>query len=257
MRAVVFFLTAVALSMLVTRTATVALTLTGLSREAARFQARSAFSGAGFTTSETEAVMTHPVRRRIVMLLILLGGAGLVSAVATLLLSLSRVEQGSTPVVPLALVGGVAMLWAAGGNRVIDRWLSHVIERALRRFTDLEVRDYEHLLHLSDAWKVGELQIADGDWIADVPLAELGLPEEGVVVLGIQRADGRYVGAPTPETRLRSGDTVVLYGQDDTIDELDTRRAGAGGDDAHQVSRSRHGALLGRQQEGERAAHTR
>jgi len=31
---------------------TVALTHTGLSRESARFQARSAFTGAGFTTSE-------------------------------------------------------------------------------------------------------------------------------------------------------------------------------------------------------------
>ena len=38
------------LSILLTRVATVALTHTGLSRESAKFQARSAFTGVGFTT---------------------------------------------------------------------------------------------------------------------------------------------------------------------------------------------------------------
>ena len=48
--------------MLVTRVAARALTLTELSSEAARFQARSAFTGVGFTTSEAEGIVSHPVR---------------------------------------------------------------------------------------------------------------------------------------------------------------------------------------------------
>lgn len=256
MRSVLFFLTAVALSIIVTRTATVALTLTGLSRESARFQARSAFSGAGFTTSEAEAVVNHPVRRRIVMLLILLGGAGLVTTVATLLLSLSRIEQGVPAAVPIVLAGGLVGLWALGGSRVVDRWMSAVIEWMLSRVTDLEVRDYEHLLHLSGDWKIGELNIDQGDWVADVPLDELDLLQEGVVVLGIHRRDGRYVGAPTSQTRLSPGDTAVLYGQDCVIDELDTRQPGPSGDSEHHVSQARHATLVQEQEERERAAGT-
>ncbi len=49
---VIAFLTVLALSMLITGLATSALAMTGLSREAARFQARSAFTGTGFTTKE-------------------------------------------------------------------------------------------------------------------------------------------------------------------------------------------------------------
>jgi hypothetical protein len=56
-------------SILITRVASIALTHTGLSRESARFQARSAFTGVGFTTSESEKVVNHPVRRRILLLL--------------------------------------------------------------------------------------------------------------------------------------------------------------------------------------------
>ena len=65
-------LVTLALALVITRVATVALTLTGLSKESARFQARSAYTGVGFTTTEAESVVGHPVRRRIVMILMLL-----------------------------------------------------------------------------------------------------------------------------------------------------------------------------------------
>ena len=76
------------LSILVIRTGAVALRLTGLPEAAARFQARSAFTGTGFTTSESEAIVNHPVRRRIVSLLMVVGNLGLVSVLATVIVSL-------------------------------------------------------------------------------------------------------------------------------------------------------------------------
>lgn len=60
MIAILSLLAVLIVSLLITRIATVALTLTGLPRELARFQARSAFTGVGFTTSETEKVVNHP-----------------------------------------------------------------------------------------------------------------------------------------------------------------------------------------------------
>ncbi|WP_419175988.1 hypothetical protein [Desulfosediminicola sp.] len=59
MLSIVSLLLVLASSILVTRIATVALTHTGLSRESARFQARSAFTGVGFTTNESEKVANH------------------------------------------------------------------------------------------------------------------------------------------------------------------------------------------------------
>ncbi len=157
MDAIFFFLVVIAVSILVTRTGTSALTLTGLSRESARFQARSAFSGAGFTTNEAEAVVNHPVRRRVVLLLMLLGSAGLVTTIATLVLSFSRIGAAEGLLLPAILAGGVAVLWAVSSSRWVDRWLSHLIELALNRFTELDVRDYWHLLHLSEDWKATPL----------------------------------------------------------------------------------------------------
>ena len=49
----------VLVSLILTRVATVALIQTGLSRETAQFQARSALTGTGFTTSESAVSYTH------------------------------------------------------------------------------------------------------------------------------------------------------------------------------------------------------
>ena len=79
----------IGVSYLIVRIATVALTLTGMDEEKARFQALSAFTGTGFTTTEAEIVVKHPVRRKIVMTLMVLGNAGLASVIASLILSLA------------------------------------------------------------------------------------------------------------------------------------------------------------------------
>ncbi|MEE3220394.1 MAG: potassium transporter TrkA, partial [Planctomycetota bacterium] len=54
MVAVATLLITLTVTLLITRVATVALMVTGLSRESARFQARSALTGVGFTTYESE-----------------------------------------------------------------------------------------------------------------------------------------------------------------------------------------------------------
>ena len=53
------------LALTVVRIGAIALELTGLSTDIAAFQAQSAFSGAGFTTSESETIVSHPVSTRL------------------------------------------------------------------------------------------------------------------------------------------------------------------------------------------------
>jgi len=66
MVALISLLTIVVLAIVCVRIGRIALELTGLSSDIASFQTQSAFSGVGFTTSESETIVSHPVRRRIV-----------------------------------------------------------------------------------------------------------------------------------------------------------------------------------------------
>lgn len=221
-------------SLLITRVATMALTLTGLSREVARFQARSALSGVGFTTSEAESVVTHPVRRRIVLVLMLAGSAGLVTVMATLLLSFVNADREQALLRLAVLTGGLAAILVISKSPLVDRWLSRVIARALTRWTDLDVRDYERLLHVGGDFAVVELVVRPEDWMAGCTLGELNLRDEGVAVLGVQRPDHGYIGSPIWATRINAYDTVVAYGPAARLAELDVRPKGSRGDDAHQ-----------------------
>ncbi|MFC1597086.1 TrkA C-terminal domain-containing protein [Planctomycetota bacterium] len=233
MIAIILLIVTLVLSLTITRVGAIASMLTGVSGESARFQARSAFSGVGFTTSESELVMGH-WKRRIVMLLMLFGNVGIVTAMAAHMVSLIGTSQSEHWGRNLALlIGGLAVLWAATTSRWLDRFMSRLVARALHRWTSLDVRDYVGLLNLAKGYAVLELQVQTGDWLADKTLAELDLPHEGVLVLGIQRSDATYIGAPVGSTRVCEEDTLIVYGTISRLEELDQRRAGRAGVEAH------------------------
>jgi hypothetical protein len=235
MISIISLLLVLMLSILVTRIATVALTHTGLARESAKFQARSAFTGVGFTTNESEKVVNHPIRRRILMLLMLLGNAGVVTAVSSLILSFVSLHQpGQLAWRVVMLVTGLVALWGLAASRWVDRHLSNIISRALKRYTTLRVQDFAKLLHLAGEYQVTELQVTAQDWLAEQSLADLGLRNEGAMVLGITRSDGRYIGAPDGGTVIRENDVLILYGRAGIMKALDERKAGFAGNIAHQ-----------------------
>lgn len=234
MIAILSLLIIVLVGLIITRVATAALVSTGLSRESARFQARSAFTGAGFTTSEAEDVVSHPVRRRIVMALMLAGNAGIATVAAGLLLGFGGADEGTGLALRFGLlVGGLFLIFSLARSQWVDRRLRRVISVVLRRTTDIEVRDYAQILHIAGEYVVDEMLVQPSDWMCGRSLGELKLRDEGIVVLGIERG-GNYHGTPSGDTSLESGDSLVLYGRRDTIADLDLRTRGPVGDMAHQ-----------------------
>lgn len=244
MIAILTILATIVLSLVVTRVATVALTVTGLSRESARFQARSAFTGVGFTTSEAEAVVAHPVRRRIILLLMLLGNAGLITILASFLLSFAG-SEGPRQTLPriLMLLGGLFAIFLVARSQAFDRAFGRVAARFLKRFTDLDVRDYADLLQLSNGYGAIELSVQEDNWVVGKSLEEIALRDEGVAVLGIAHAEGGFVGVPRGDELVGVGDTLTLYGHRQRLHEVAERQAGEEGDLEHRE------AVLNRQRE--------
>lgn len=238
MTAVASFLIVLLLSLIVARFVSVALTLTGLSPEVARFQARSALSGTGFTTREAEAIVNHPVRRRIVMVLMVVRNAGLTGAIASLVLSFTGSPTTQEALTRIGVIAaGLAGLWVLARSRAADRIMSRVIRRLLNRYTELGASDLVNLLDISGDFTIRELTLDEDDWPVGKTLADTELHGEGILVLGIRRESGNYLGAPTPDTEFCAGDRLALYGRAERIAELRERRLGAEGDARHEQAR--------------------
>jgi len=222
MISVVSLLIVLALSMLVIRIGAVAFLMTGLSEQVAQFQALSAFSGTGYTTDEAENIVKHPARRQIASVLIRLGSVGIVTSIATLLLSFVGAGQ-ATPERLLVLLLGIFVLLGLARSRIFNRILTPVIERLLARYTNLDLRDYADLLHLREDYRIVEIEIEENRWLASRTIGALSLGDEGVLVLGVKRAGEGYIGTPPNELSLRHGDLLILYGRKHRLNELSTR----------------------------------
>ncbi|WP_029037082.1 TrkA C-terminal domain-containing protein [Salinimicrobium xinjiangense] len=237
MISVMSLLLVIALSMLVIKIGSIALLMTGLSEEVAKFQALSAFSGTGFTTTEAESILKVPIRRRIISVLIRLGSVGVVTSISTLLLSF--LGAGSATTERLLVLGlGVVVLLILAKNKTFNRLLNPVIERLLSRYTALDLRDYVSLLHLQEDYRIAEIDIREHNWLANQTIQDLNLTDEGVLVLGVKRAGEEYLGVPPTDLRLRPRDLLVLYGRKKRLKELATR--GGGNKEAHQEAKDQN-----------------
>ena len=235
MAALISVLIAITLSLLITRIATEALTLTGLSRTSARFQARSAFTGTGFATAESEAIVKHPLRRRIIMWLMFLGNAGFITVISSLVLTFVSTSSAGDGISRLLyLLVGIFFLWLMATNRAFNRVLTRLVRKALRRWTDLDLQDYARLLHLKGKYQVTKIEVDEYNWLANKKLKELRLPDEGIAVLGIERRDRIYIGTPYGDSCIYPGDTLIVYGRKAALVELDVRPEGIKGEQAHQ-----------------------
>jgi len=231
-------------SLVVIRIATVGLTMTGVSKDLAQFQAVSAFTGAGFTTKESEDIVNHPLRRRITMHLMLLGHVGIVVAIPSVVLSFLNTGGSEDWTRQLTvrvgvLVGGLLLFLLIASSRYVEQIMWSVNTWALRRFGGIHVHDYTRLLRVAQEYVVSELQVRHGDWLAGHTLEKLRLFNEGVLVLGIEKPNGDYLAAPRGHTRLEADDCLILYGQQESLLDLDERSAGMEGNVKHMLAVTR------------------
>lgn len=240
-----------AFSLLVTKIASEALVHTGLSKQVAKFQARSAFTGVGFTTSESENIVNHPLRRKIIMTLMLVGNVGIISAIASLLLTFVRTEDSALPgyIKLFIILGSIVALWIFSRSSWLERQLVKIIKKGLRKFTTLNVKDYVELLNLTKDYEITVLEVRKNNWLADKTLKELNLRNEGINVIGIHRADGNYIGSPEGNTKITEKDNLILYGRETMLRNLEKRRKNRKGDEEHEKAKTAHTAEKQKEQE--------
>lgn len=210
----------VAVSLLIVRIGSNALILTGMSMSAARFQAASAFFGVGFTTSEAEIVMQHEVRRRIILHLIIAGNIGLTSALAAIVVSLMSMDGDSTEtaVKIVATALGMILVAVAMNLKIVKKYLDKLMRISLLKAGVARAQDYNLLLNVDQGYCISETILEESHSFVGKALWETRPADYGVIILGIEKDGGEYLGAPNKDTVLCAGDMALIYGHADNIE---------------------------------------
>jgi hypothetical protein len=208
-----------ALLFLIMEVATVLLVITGLDRETARFQAISLLTSSGYTTSEAELVVRHPVRRKIALFLMLSGTIALALIISVLVRVLGRDLSGPQSI--FYLVSVLLMVFFLFRNKYILSFLDKHLEKRLMKQSYLKTRTVEELLKVDENFSIAEVHLTNhrSPWVHRT-LGETRLRDMGVMVLSIRRRNGTVIRAPRGTDLLQPDDILLVYGRPRYIGEL-------------------------------------
>jgi len=228
----ILFVVVLLVSFIAVRIGAIAFQLTGLEWSLAKFQALSCFSGTGFTTKESELIVSNPQRRKIASILIVLGNAGLVTMIATFANSLGpRVGQTRISLPFLKDFLPSAMLpWVNFAIIIALFFLlyklfthdspAHGLTNLLRKFVlkqeIVKSVTFEELLITTGGYGVSRITLLQDSPILDKTLIELKLRNHDITVLAIVRGHETIPNPPADKTFLLN-DELICFGKLENI----------------------------------------
>jgi len=211
-------LIAVSVSLLIVRAGAIALMMTGMSFDKAKFQALSAFSGTGYTTRESERVVNNPRRRKIVSMLMIMGNAGIVTVIVTATSSFSGAGGLQIGLNVLFLLGGLGLIVLAAKHApIVRRWETFAQERMARFKIFEQDLAIDELLHITEGFGVVRVRVANGATVIGKTISEINGQLEQSIVLGIER-DKDWMPRPRPNVKVIEDDDLVIYGKLDNVE---------------------------------------
>ncbi len=205
----------------ITELFTVFFRFTGLPDEKARFQVISLLTGCGFTTHESELLLTTRSRRRLARITMLFGyvfNITIVSAFINVFFSLKVSELAAdlvSSIIPLlAILFIVAFMRVpavrAWGDRFIEKLAGHIIHKDVAN--SIWLMDYigqESIAQVTLHRVPRELQ--------NKPLSESGLKANHGILVMLVEPPGRKAEPATAQTVFRPGDKLTVFGDYATI----------------------------------------
>ena len=196
--------------------------LTGLPAEKARFQVISLLTGTGFTTRESEMILSSRRRRRLARVTMLFGyvfNITIVSAFINVFISMKVVRFGPQLFGFLIPLGTVALIFVFMRVPKVHAWFDNLLRRLADKIFDR--KETFNAVMLID--NIGSESIAQVT-IRHIPEEYRGLSladtklraETGILVMLVERQGGKPVPAGAG-TVFETGDKLTVFGDYKTI----------------------------------------
>ena len=210
----------------------VAFKLTGLATSKIRFQVGSLFTGAGYTTAESELVANDEKRRKIALACMYTGhifSVAFMGLIINVLFSISMLLIDNNINLPPVTDASFIVLCVTTGlfilmlfikippiNKRFQRFLENIAINSSRKNRNTNIIT---VLDLYGKYAIAEVVLNNvPDFAKEVPLFEMGLTKKYYInILSIKR--GARIIEVTKDTMFRKGDILVIYGLINDIKE--------------------------------------
>lgn len=190
--------------------------LTGLPDEKARFQVISLLTGCGFTTRESEMMLTNRPRRRLARITMLFGyvfNITIVSAFVNVFLSLKMTQMGGYLPVVLIPLGAVAIIFVFIRVPSVRAWGDRQLEKLAGRLIGGESGNMVMPL---DYFGKETIALVTLRYIPEEyqnrPLSETGLRADTGIMVMLVEPDGKKAAPAGADTVFHIGDKLTVFG---------------------------------------------
>lgn len=205
----------------ITELFTVIFRFTGLPAEKARFQVISLLTGCGFTTRESEMILSSRARRRLARITMLFGyvfNITIVSAFINVFFSLKLVEVENYLLampIPLAAVVVIFIFIRVPAVRAWgDRLLQRLAGRIIHGDADNTVMPLDYIGE--DSIALVTLRDIPEEY-RNVPLSETGLRADTGILVMLVKTEGKKATPAGADTVFQVGDKLTVFGDYATI----------------------------------------
>ena len=200
---------------------TVLFRFTGLPEEKARYQVTSLLTGCGFTTRESEMIISSRRRRRMARITMLFGyvfNITIVSALVNIFISLKVTQLGASLGSVAILLGALAVIFVFIRVPAVHSWGSNLMKRLAGHFVQGELTNSVLLLDYIGRDSIAQIDLYKvPEAFQGVPLSQTGLKNDNnILVMLVEKQGGKAVPA-TADTVFQEDDHLTVFGDYNTI----------------------------------------
>jgi len=225
------FVFTIIIVIVIVRIGAIAFELTGMSWEQSKFQALSCFTLTGFTTKEAELITTHPHRKKIASMMMILGYAGSISLFATFVNFLSVMFNTSEQnnVIPftnfqissvyyqvgklILLIFLLFIIYQFFKKSYIWEKVSQRIRRKMQDSSLVKSATFEDLTLGDTSYGIIRIPVREMDSFSGKTILKSKFKDEtGANILSIERGS-RMIPNPSANEKILAGDILYCFGK--------------------------------------------
>lgn len=202
--------------------------ITGLTKEKARFQAISLLTNSGFTTTESEIIVSDRVRRRIAVAAMINGYAFsvvIVSLIINVILSLKEDVADQALVVMICAFAGFVVLIVITQIPIFKRMFEKLIQSIATKL--LKRNKNENIVIMLDNYgrdSMAEIHLNRvPEFMVDTPLEETKIKDKYHLNVLMLKRSGKIVDV-NKDTIFKKGDQLVVFGSNASIANVFTKK---------------------------------